>query len=406
MAIEILKKNNIIHEVHHDLESFYWVLVWLVLRHTKFTHPMGHNALQTIFGGDRPSSGLLKGGWITDQDELTVDGNEPLNILLQKFRRRCMLNYARIERMTYDNVVEIFKEVLGRDDWPSNDKALPYRPTSAPQAGASQYPHQARPEASIESARIDFLQRASREHSGSAEISSRQHLSYEPIARMSVQRGVHSESALMALQSRLPLAYAGTIKNVLSKESIDDSTNRTQVSPVMLHNRGVSDSASLLLQSSFFPDPESPSPLPRVAGMKPNRDTFLRQSRARERSVTPDSWDDVEPHRNVFKRLSEVDSRPASSRAGSPPSHLSTPPRGGSSDRGSRGVDPGHSTRKRSRSLAEQDESEAGAGPSKRSRTRSYQSFRASTSVHATPKSRRIRPLMMTNLPAAAAQHL
>ncbi|KAJ7935470.1 hypothetical protein B0H13DRAFT_2467320, partial [Mycena leptocephala] len=34
MAIELLDKANTRHEVHHDLESFYWLLTWITLRYT------------------------------------------------------------------------------------------------------------------------------------------------------------------------------------------------------------------------------------------------------------------------------------------------------------------------------------------------------------------------------------
>ena len=394
MAIAILKDSTIIHEVRHDLESFYWLLVWLVLRHTKYRHAMGQATLQTIFGGDSPTSFLVKRGWISDEDELTVDGNEPFNILLRKFRELCKQSYLPAGRITYDDVLAIFKEALGRNDWPSNDKALPYRPTSVPQTGDPKPIHQARPEASIESGRIESLERAHREQSGSAGALPRYLPAYKPIAPLSGQRGIVSESALTVLQSRLPRRYVGTITSRPSTSSENSSTNAPVPPPVMndpyiprpmlQYKRGVSDSAAPRLRPSFFPlDPTSPSPIPRTSSMRSIRDASL-YSRARQQSLSPDLSDGVEPQSDVYERLSQAGSRPPSSRAGSPESHFS----GYTGDED--GSDVGHqhagrAGRKRSRSPEERDESEVEAGPSKRSRTRSHQSFRGAA-VNAAPE--------------------
>lgn len=43
MAVELLIAQNdnlpTVHSACHDLESFYWLLVWLILRHTDHDHP-------------------------------------------------------------------------------------------------------------------------------------------------------------------------------------------------------------------------------------------------------------------------------------------------------------------------------------------------------------------------------
>ncbi|KAI0729470.1 hypothetical protein C8Q72DRAFT_777911, partial [Fomitopsis betulina] len=129
MAIAIIKTKDIIHDAHHDLESFYWLLVWLVLRHTKYKHYYGADALRLLFGAVTSLDAYInKHYWILDDDELTVEGNKPLSLLLENFRRLCKLNVTKVERMTHASVLKIFKEALARDDWPSDDKASPYKP--------------------------------------------------------------------------------------------------------------------------------------------------------------------------------------------------------------------------------------------------------------------------------------
>lgn len=385
MAIAILESDGVIHDVRHDLESFYWLLVWLVLRHTNFVCTLG-SPLADIFGARRDSCHSMKLGVISGKVEyLSVKGNSPLTDLLVKFRRRCREDYYEDKKLTHADVLQIFKEALDRSDWPTSDKALPYRPTSAPQASAPKPLHQARPEASIGSGRIESLERARREQSDSSGVLSRNLPAYEPIARLSGQRGFVSESALAALQSRLPRTYADRIPSALSAgydKSLTDApvpssvVDDPQVSrPMMQYNRGVSDSAAPRLRPSFFPlDPTSPSPIPRTSAMRSIRDASL-YSRARQQSLSPDLSEGVEPQSDVYERLSQAGSRPPSSRAGSPRSHFSDDTGGeDGSDVGSQHA--GRAGRKRSRSPEERDESEVEAGPSKRSRTRSHQSFR------------------------------
>ncbi|KAJ7497689.1 hypothetical protein FB451DRAFT_955550, partial [Mycena latifolia] len=54
LAIEVLKHSRDRtaehrHEVKHDLESFYYLLIWLVLRHTDHQHPDAEYVLPGVF---------------------------------------------------------------------------------------------------------------------------------------------------------------------------------------------------------------------------------------------------------------------------------------------------------------------------------------------------------------------
>ncbi|KAJ3001105.1 hypothetical protein NUW54_g6644 [Trametes sanguinea] len=83
-------KRGVIHEAHHDLESIYWILIWVVLRHTDCS------------AGKRTPSQLSKGLFVYGDDmasyrakrsfveevamgSLTVHGNEPLTDLISAF---------------------------------------------------------------------------------------------------------------------------------------------------------------------------------------------------------------------------------------------------------------------------------------------------------------------------------
>ncbi|EPT01858.1 hypothetical protein FOMPIDRAFT_1088727, partial [Fomitopsis schrenkii] len=130
MAVAILQRRDIIHEAHHDLESFYWLLFWLVLRHTTYEYTMGSSPLQDIFGGK--SDRCLKEKFFIlmfPTELLSVKDNQPLTELLAKFRHLCAQGYNRnnrTEKPTHESVLRIFKEALDSNGWPSDDKAMPY----------------------------------------------------------------------------------------------------------------------------------------------------------------------------------------------------------------------------------------------------------------------------------------
>ena len=44
----------VVHDVRHDIHSFYWVLLWVVLRHTRhtFSAPGEHLRYTALFGAD------------------------------------------------------------------------------------------------------------------------------------------------------------------------------------------------------------------------------------------------------------------------------------------------------------------------------------------------------------------
>ncbi|PCH40659.1 hypothetical protein WOLCODRAFT_159725 [Wolfiporia cocos MD-104 SS10] len=73
MAMELMNadpKQDVSHQVHHDLESFFWLLVWFVLRHTNHDHKEGKGTFAKVFGANVPEDArerkenmLLRNPW-------------------------------------------------------------------------------------------------------------------------------------------------------------------------------------------------------------------------------------------------------------------------------------------------------------------------------------------------------
>ncbi|KAJ7719916.1 hypothetical protein B0H16DRAFT_1336298 [Mycena metata] len=138
MAIQILKNDGVSHQPHHDLESIYWLLVWMILRHTKHTHSDGQLACSNLFD---PTGITTKQGWSALPTPL--DTKSQLFRLAQGLRRAVLLqNLApRIEDdpfddspgpvfITYEAFRRVFEAALA-EEWPTNDAALPFKVPSA-----------------------------------------------------------------------------------------------------------------------------------------------------------------------------------------------------------------------------------------------------------------------------------
>ncbi|KAI0752077.1 hypothetical protein C8Q74DRAFT_353057 [Fomes fomentarius] len=132
MAVELLMPtSNILHNVHHDIESFYWVLIWVVFRHTAHTHRLGDAACAQYFklGSDTDSHsgklGLLMELFVSG---IVVKDNAPLSLLISTFTKLVQtslgLRCAEPVPLTHDAVLALFEEVLEMD-WPEGDAALP-----------------------------------------------------------------------------------------------------------------------------------------------------------------------------------------------------------------------------------------------------------------------------------------
>ncbi|TFK93804.1 hypothetical protein K466DRAFT_658248 [Polyporus arcularius HHB13444] len=123
MALELLLSKRTVHGVRHDLQSFYWVLMWLVLRHTK--HSLAADYCYKLFRtGDDFTAAAAK---MCSSSEFSVTDNAPLTALIEDFR--ALLSRTRFEHrapppvpLAYDSVLGIFcKAVADPAQWPEND---------------------------------------------------------------------------------------------------------------------------------------------------------------------------------------------------------------------------------------------------------------------------------------------
>ncbi len=134
-AIDLLESPGIEHEVRHDLESFLWVLLWIVLHHTDHTYPDGPDAPYLIFGDRGWTRGTLKRALLFSPDCLAVRNNGPLSQLISHFKMLVgrSVGYRSVvgQPMTHDEVLQIFDAVLARVDWPSANIDRPLRRRSA-----------------------------------------------------------------------------------------------------------------------------------------------------------------------------------------------------------------------------------------------------------------------------------
>ncbi|KAH9910419.1 uncharacterized protein B0H18DRAFT_1130158, partial [Fomitopsis serialis] len=132
MAVEVLR-GGVIHQARHDLESFFWLLVWLVFRHTRHNRSDPHALLRALFDGPSDfTCALMKIGFLGSS--FAVHDNEPLSALLDEFSTLCEGNFHKRASktapspLTYDAVLDIFDRALARTDWPENDAAIPFKP--------------------------------------------------------------------------------------------------------------------------------------------------------------------------------------------------------------------------------------------------------------------------------------
>ncbi|KAI0750221.1 hypothetical protein C8Q80DRAFT_1166705 [Daedaleopsis nitida] len=132
MAVELLERKALVHEVWHDLESLFWVLLWVVLRHTAHKHPLKEKAASELFKyGDDDAALGAKLRWLRkgDSEKLVIVNNKPLTRLLERFRKLVHASaVAGTQRLTYAAVEEIFEEALDSNGWPEpeNDAARKY----------------------------------------------------------------------------------------------------------------------------------------------------------------------------------------------------------------------------------------------------------------------------------------
>ncbi|KAJ7729706.1 hypothetical protein DFH07DRAFT_756714 [Mycena maculata] len=130
MAIEIIE-NTVTHGPHHDLESFYWLLIWMILRHTAHSHPEGSMACSNLFGRSGDDTKL---GWI--QSRTPSGPSSPLLAIVDQLRKDVLLQNPPVTgpydsddssdeqkavHLTHERVLDHFMKRIESDKWRKTD---------------------------------------------------------------------------------------------------------------------------------------------------------------------------------------------------------------------------------------------------------------------------------------------
>ncbi|KAI1792140.1 hypothetical protein LXA43DRAFT_1008158 [Ganoderma leucocontextum] len=136
MAKDLLaaRSDPIIHAIRHDLESFYWALLWVVIRHTM--HRLGSHKDQSrqqtcanVFKqGDAREASMAKPDWLMyNLEHLKIFRNRPLTDLIKDFGL-LVANKTAGKRLDYNDVLALFNAALAKS-WPEvHDGPLDYIP--------------------------------------------------------------------------------------------------------------------------------------------------------------------------------------------------------------------------------------------------------------------------------------
>ena len=142
MAIEILA-THVAHDVRHDLESFFWLLLWVVLRYTCNTSWPKYTLYGSVFGQQTERDSVAhKRLFLEDDMNWEIKGNKPLTTLVSRFKGLVEFQYPSkhgptAQPLTYEKVLALFDEAVASPDWPQNDCALVFKMPSKPMPSAT-----------------------------------------------------------------------------------------------------------------------------------------------------------------------------------------------------------------------------------------------------------------------------
>ncbi|PCH37097.1 hypothetical protein WOLCODRAFT_167302 [Wolfiporia cocos MD-104 SS10] len=150
IAVEQLYNKSgtpITHEVRHDLESFYWVLIWIILRHTHHNDPEGTRACDALFGAASGKDAKVRKMYFVNDPEfdLQVLDNAPLSYIIDRFTDLVQNSLPirkrrnRSSPLTHAAILSMFDAALKMPGWPKGDAAIPFVSPSAHRVDPSQF---------------------------------------------------------------------------------------------------------------------------------------------------------------------------------------------------------------------------------------------------------------------------
>ncbi|KAJ7072011.1 hypothetical protein C8F01DRAFT_1102168, partial [Mycena amicta] len=148
LALDVLEAHHrnipFQHQAHHDIESFYWLLIWVLLRHAKHSLPDGPLACATFFDKERDSDAIAqKVNWLARTSMASIFPDNPtLSTLIDELRQviyqgqKSLRLTTSVVPLTHERMISHFAAALAQDDWPRTDGAIPFDPPSL-EAGAA-----------------------------------------------------------------------------------------------------------------------------------------------------------------------------------------------------------------------------------------------------------------------------
>ncbi|KAJ7100286.1 hypothetical protein B0H15DRAFT_944621 [Mycena belliarum] len=167
LALELMHKTPVQHEAHHDLESFYWLFLWCIVRYTAHTYDEGALACRSIFGsGRRPKMSAL-------QDPAPIKDNVPLYDLADKLADAVATQNLKngSKRIEYADFIDLFRKQLSSPEWPTNDAALDFIPPPLRTARAEPEERQSRANQSLRQTVIERSAKRSGKRKAEADAS-------------------------------------------------------------------------------------------------------------------------------------------------------------------------------------------------------------------------------------------
>ncbi|EIW57999.1 uncharacterized protein TRAVEDRAFT_49018 [Trametes versicolor FP-101664 SS1] len=123
---------NRVRTAQHDLESFYWVLVWMVMYHLPEYHgPLFVCREHRLFvSDDFCEAAQSKMTWLDSYRLEDVIDNPPLTALMSEFTSLALRGITLREPLTHDSVLAVFNAAIARDDWPDDPNQGPLSDSS------------------------------------------------------------------------------------------------------------------------------------------------------------------------------------------------------------------------------------------------------------------------------------
>ncbi|KAF7291730.1 hypothetical protein HMN09_01264800 [Mycena chlorophos] len=109
------------HGPHHDLESCYWLLVWMVLRYTEHADPDEERAAGLLFDVPRPARS--KRGYFAEASPVDPTTSPLLFKLMEDLKTRVQEQNNGGRLLQHDEVVALFDTAFKATTWDENDNS-------------------------------------------------------------------------------------------------------------------------------------------------------------------------------------------------------------------------------------------------------------------------------------------